>query len=64
MGQHRGFLTPEERARITELQALLIKRFAEYREAMAEGQEERVKAAEAEIDSLLRERKRSRNGRL
>ena len=57
MGQYRGMLTPEERARITELQDLLIDRFVERREAMAEGQEERVKTAEAEIDSILREKK-------
>ena len=57
MGQHRGMLTPEERARITELQDLLIERFVEQREAVAEGQEERVKRVEAEIDSLLREKK-------
>jgi hypothetical protein len=38
-----------------ELQDLLIDRFVEHRQAVAEGQEERVKAAEAEIDSLLRE---------
>jgi hypothetical protein len=57
VGLHRGFLAPEERARITELQDLLIDRFAERREAMAEGQEERVKMVEAEIDSLLREKK-------
>jgi hypothetical protein len=57
MGQHRGMLTPEERARITELQDLLIERFVEQREAVAEGQEERVKTVEAEIDSLLREKK-------
>ena len=56
MGQHRGILTPEEQARITELQDLLIDRFVKRREAMAEGQEERVKTAEAEIDSLLREK--------
>jgi len=56
MSQHRGLLTPEERARITELQALLIERFVEHREAVAEGQEERVKIVEAEIDSLLREK--------
>src|ERR1700736_1230541 len=56
MSQHRGILTPEERARITELQDLLIERFVEHREAVAEGQEERVKTAEAEIDSLLREK--------
>ena len=40
---HRGILTPEERAGITELQDLLIERFVEHREAMAEGQKERVK---------------------
>jgi hypothetical protein len=56
MSLHRGFFTPEERARITELQDLLIDRFVEHREAVAEGQEERVKTAEAEIDSLLREK--------
>jgi hypothetical protein len=56
MGQHGGMLTPEERARITELQDLLIQRFVEYREAVAEGQEERVKTVEAEIDGLLAEK--------
>jgi hypothetical protein len=56
MGQPRGFLTPEERARIAELQDLLIDRFVEHREATANGEEERVKTLEAEIDSLLREK--------
>jgi hypothetical protein len=56
MGQRRGILTPEERARIMELQDLLIERFVEHREAMAEGQKERVKTVEAEIDSILREK--------
>jgi hypothetical protein len=56
MGQHRGLLTPEERARITELQDLLTDRFVEHRKAMADGQEERVKTLEAEIDNLLREK--------
>jgi hypothetical protein len=56
MGQPRGLLTPEERARITELQDLLIDRFIEHREAAATGQGERVKALEAEIDSFLREK--------
>jgi hypothetical protein len=56
MGQHRGFLTPEERARITELQDLLIDRFVEHREATAAGQEERVKIVEREIDGLLAEK--------
>ena len=56
MGQHRGIPTAEERVRITDLQDLLIERFVELREAMAEGQEERVKTLEAEIDGLLREK--------
>jgi len=56
MGQHRGILTPEERARIMELQDLLIERFIEHREAVAGGQEERVKTVGAEIDSILREK--------
>jgi hypothetical protein len=56
MGQHRGLLTPEERARITELQDLLIDRFVEHREATAEGEDERVKRLEAEIDDLLRQK--------
>ena len=56
MAQHSGLLTPEERARIQELQDLLIDRFVEHREATAEGQEERVKTLEAEIDDLLREK--------
>ena len=56
MGQHRGSLSPEERARIMELQDLLIDRFVEHRWATAEGQEERVKTLDEEIDSLLREK--------
>jgi hypothetical protein len=36
---------------------LLIDRFVEHRGATANGQEERVKALEAEIDRLLREKK-------
>jgi hypothetical protein len=56
MGQQRGLLSPEERARITELQDQLIDRFVEHREATAEGEEERVKELEAEIDNLLREK--------
>ena len=56
MGEHRGLLTPEERARITELEDLLIDRFVEHREATAEGEEERVKRLESEIDDLLRKK--------
>jgi hypothetical protein len=56
MGQPRGCLTPEERARIMELQELLIDRFVEQREAATAGQEERVRTVEAEIDDLLRQK--------
>jgi hypothetical protein len=56
MGQHRVSLSPEERARIMELQDLLIDRFVEHRGATAEGHEERVKTLDEEIDSLLREK--------
>ena len=56
LGHHRGFLTPEEQARVTELQDMLIELFVEHREAVAKGQEERVKTMEAEIDSILREK--------
>jgi hypothetical protein len=56
MGQHRGFLTPEERARITELQEMLIDRFVDHREAAANGEEERVKTLESAIENLLREK--------
>ena len=61
MGQHRGSLSPEERARIMELQDLLIDRFVEHREATADGLEERVAALEAEIDSILCEEKEIEN---
>ena len=40
-----------------ELQNLLIDRFVEHREAVGDGQVERVKSLEAEIDSLLLEKK-------
>ena len=56
IGHHRGFLTQEERARITELQDLLVERYVERKKAMADGHEKRVRTAEAEIDSLLREK--------
>jgi hypothetical protein len=56
MGQPRGLLTPEERARITELQDLLIALFVEHGEAVADGKNERVKSLEAQIDNLLREK--------
>ena len=54
MRQQRGILTLEERARVMQLQDLLIERL--HREAVAKGQEERVRTVEAQIDSLLREK--------
>ena len=56
MGHHRGLLSPEERARISELQDLLIDRFVEHREATAQRQEGRVRELEVEINDLLREK--------
>ena len=56
MSQQRGILTPEERARVMQLQDLLIERFVEHREAVAEGQEARIRTVEAQIDSLLHEK--------
>ena len=57
MRHYRGLLTPEERARVTEVQDLLIERFVEFREAMTNGRDGRAKELEADIDSLLREKK-------
>jgi hypothetical protein len=56
MGLHRAMLTPAERARIMQLQDLLIDRFVEHREVTAAGQEERAKIVEGEIDGLLAEK--------
>jgi hypothetical protein len=56
IGQHRGLLAPEERARITELQDALIERFFDHSEAVAGGDETRAKELKAEIDGLLREK--------
>jgi hypothetical protein len=49
-------LTPEERARITDLQDLLIERFVEHRLAIDRGDEPHAQKLEAEIESLLREK--------
>jgi hypothetical protein len=47
---------PEERARITEIQDLLIERFVEHREAIEAGQQVRAKELEADINELQREK--------
>jgi len=56
MAQHRGLLTLEERARITELQDALLDRLFEQADALANGNETRVEELQADIDDLVRER--------
>jgi hypothetical protein len=53
----KGSLTPEERARITELQDQLIERFLNHKLAVEQGKEHQARALEMEIDELLREKK-------
>jgi hypothetical protein len=55
MTKYEG-LVPEERARITEIQDLLIERFVEHREAIEAGQQVRAKELEADINELQREK--------
>ena len=54
MAKYEG-LGPEERARITDIQDVLIERFVERKEAIEEAQEIRAKELEAEIKELQRE---------
>jgi hypothetical protein len=49
-------LTPEERARITEMQDLLIDRLVEHREATERGHVWRTQELEDEIEELRREK--------
>jgi DNA-directed RNA polymerase subunit E'/Rpb7 len=55
MGHYDG-LTPEERARITEIQDLLIERFVEQKTALEKGDNVRAKAIGQEIKALQREK--------
>jgi molybdenum-dependent DNA-binding transcriptional regulator ModE len=55
MTKYQG-LGPEERARITDIQDMLIERFVERKEAVEEGQQGRAKELEAEISELQREK--------
>lgn len=50
-----NLLTPEERARITEIQDLLIDRCVEQREALEQGEKARAIEIEFEIKELKRE---------
>jgi hypothetical protein len=51
-------LMPEERARITEIQDLLINRYVEQKEALEEGKRRRAIELEFEIKQLLHEREK------
>ena len=51
-----GRLTAEERARITDIQDLLIGLFVEHREALETGDNRRAGTLRSEIDDLLREK--------
>ena len=53
MTQYNG-LMPEERARITEIQDLLIERYVEQKEAIENGDPVRAKEIESEIKELRR----------
>jgi hypothetical protein len=55
MGQYDG-LTPEERARITEIQDFLIERYVEQKEALEGGDNTRAKEIALEINELQREK--------
>jgi hypothetical protein len=55
MGQYDG-LTPEERARITEIQDFLIDRYVGQREALDKGDAVRAKEIALEITELQREK--------
>ena len=55
MEQYDG-LTPEERARITEIQDVLIERYVEQKEALERGDDARVKEIALEIKELQREK--------
>ncbi len=63
MEQNRD-LVPEDRARITEIQDLLIERYVEQKEALIEGNRCRALELEFEIKELLHEKKKSSSGRL
>jgi hypothetical protein len=51
-----GLLAAEERARITDIQHVLISFFVEHREAVENGENGRARTLQSEIDDLLREK--------
>ena len=54
MERYHG-LSPEEQARITDIQDLLIERYVEQKEALEEGEQAREREIECEIKELKRE---------
>jgi hypothetical protein len=62
--EQNGHLTPENRARIIDIQDLLIERYVEQKEALVEGNRCRAIELEFEIKELLHEKKKSSSGRL
>jgi len=54
MERYHG-LSPEEQARITDIQDLLIERYVEQKEALEEGEQAREREIEFEIKDLKRE---------
>jgi len=54
MERYHG-LSPEEQARITDIQDLLIERYVEQKEALEEGEQARAREIEFEIKELKRE---------
>jgi len=54
MERYHG-LSPEEQARITDIQDLLIERYVEQKEALEEGEQAREREIEFEIKELKRE---------
>jgi hypothetical protein len=48
-------LTPEERARVTKIQDLLIERYVEQKEALEEGKKARAREINFEIKELRQE---------
>ena len=54
MERYHG-LSPEERARITDIQDLLIERYVEQKEALEDGKQARAREIELEIKELKRQ---------
>ena len=59
-----GLLTAEERARITDIQDVLISLFVEHREAVENGENRRARTLQSESTICCAKRRKSRNGLL